>query len=286
VLGGAVLLMAIKGAILFLLSRIFGSGTRDATRVAVTLPQGGEFGFVLFSVAAGHAILGPKEANLMTALVTVSMALTPLVGMLGERLLGTLFATDEAGEMPDAKDAEHHPVIIVGFGRVGQVVARVFMARGIRVTAIDGDPKRIDAAKRFGHTVYFGDATRTDVLAAAGAAEAGMIFVTIDDQEACLTAIRAIRQRFPQIKIMARAHDRVHALAMMDSDADYFVRDTFESSALLAAEGLRRLGESDETIESVMAEFRRTDADLMKRQKAEGLVAGSEGGDISRLDKT
>jgi voltage-gated potassium channel Kch len=166
------------------------------------------------------------------------------------------------------------------------VVARVFLALGIPVTAIDGDPKRIEAAKRFGHKVYFGDATRTDVLAAAGAGEAAMIFVTIDDREACLRAIRAIRKRFPQIKIMARAHDRIHAIEMMETDADFFVRDTFESSIVLASEGLKRLGESDETIERVMEEFRRADADLMSRQKAHGLYAVSEGGETIRLDKT
>lgn len=286
VLGGAVVLMAIKGAILFGLARVFGSGPRDATRIAVTLPQGGEFGFVLFSVAAGYAILSPAQANVMTALVTVSMALTPLVGLIGDRALGRLFTTDEAGEMPDAAEAERNMVIVVGFGRVGQVVARIFMALGVPVTAIDGDPKRIEAAKRFGHKVYFGDATRVDVLAAAGAAEADMIFVTIDNQKACLQAIKAIRQRFPQIKIMARAHDRIHALDMIDSEADYFVRDTFESSVVLAAEGLRRLGENEETIERVIEEFRRADADLLRRQKADGLYAVSEGGETIRLDKT
>eukprot|EP00752_Nemacystus_decipiens_P001082 g1082.t1 len=230
VLGGAVALMAIKGAILYGLSRAFGSGPKDATRIAVTLPQGGEFGFVLFSVAAGAAILSARDANLMTALVTVSMALTPLVGAASDHIAGRLFTSDERGEMPDAAEAERNSVIVVGFGRVGQVVARIFMALGIPVTAIDGDPKRIEAAKRFGHKVYFGDATRTDVLAAAGAGEADMIFVTIDNQKASLLAIQEIRKRFPQIKIMGRAHDRIHAMEMIDSDADFFVRDTPSSA--------------------------------------------------------
>jgi len=286
VLGGAVALMAIKAAILFGLARLFGSGPKDAIRIAVTLPQGGEFGFVLFSVAAGAAILSPAEANVMTALVTVSMALTPLVGLIGDRALGRLFTSDETGEMPDAAEAERNMVIVVGFGRVGQVVARIFMSLGVPVTAIDGDPKRIEAAKRFGHKVYFGDATRVDVLAAAGAGEADMIFVTIDDQRACLEAIREIRKRFPQIKIMARAHDRLHALEMIDSDADYFVRDTFESSIVLAGEGLRRLGESEETIDRVLEEFRRADTELLKQQKVDGVYAVSEGGETIRLDKT
>ncbi|MBP5856967.1 cation:proton antiporter [Marivibrio halodurans] len=286
VLGGAVGLMVVKGVVLFVLARLFGSGPKDSTRIAVTLPQGGEFGFVLFSVAAGHAILTPVEANLMTALVTVSMALTPLVGIVGDRLMGRLFSSNEWGEMPDAAEAERNRVIVVGYGRVGQVVARIFKLLGQEVTAIDGDPRRIDAAKRFGHKVYFGDATRIDVLAAAGGGEADMIFVTIDNQEACLTAIREIRKRFPGIKIMARAHDRIHAMKMLDSDADYFVRDTFESSIVLAAEGLRRLGQKDETIEHVVEEFRRADADLLARQKTQGLYAASEGGDNNRMDKT
>lgn len=287
VLGGAVGLMAVKAGVLFALARLFGSGPKDSARIAVTLPQGGEFGFVLFSVAAGHAILSPVEANLMTALVTVSMALTPLVGIAGDRLMGRLFSSNEWGEMPDAAEADRNRVIVVGYGRVGQVVARIFKLLGIEVTAIDGDPRRIEAAKRFGHKVYFGDATRTDVLAAAGAGEADMIFVTIDNREACLTAIREIRKRFPGITIMARAHDRIHAMRMLDSDADYFVRDTFESSIILAAEGLRRLGQQDETIEHVVEEFRRADADLLNRQKTQGLHAGSEGGGgDSRMDKT
>lgn len=286
VLGGAVLLMVLKGTIIYGLCRAFRSPELDSGRIATTLPQGGEFGFVVMSAGVSLGLLSATESGLMTALITISMALTVPLRIAFERLVPKLFP-ERTVDMPTAGDVtERNNVIVLGFGRVGQIVSQIFRMKGIPVTAIDADPKRIEAAKRFGAKVYFGDATRADVLAAAGMGEADLVYVTIDNADACTKSISVIAHTFPNVRIMARAHDRLHALDLMDSGADFLLRDTFESSVRLAEEGLRRLEIDAEEIDLLVEEFRRVDHDRMVLQKAEGIYATAEDGGSFRLDKS
>jgi monovalent cation:proton antiporter-2 (CPA2) family protein len=286
VLGGAVLLMIVKGAIIHALCRWFGSPSLDSARIATTLPQGGEFGFVVLGTGVTLGILTGAQSGLLLAMITVSMALTVPTRIVFERLVPR-FWSEEVTHLPmPGEDMERNSVIVLGFGRVGQIVSQIFRMKGIPVTAIDADPKRIEAAKRFGAKVYFGDATRADVLAAAGMAEATIVYVTIDNADACTKSINVISHTFPNVRIMARAHDRLHALDLMDSGADFLIRDTFESSVKLAEEGLRRLDVDTEEIEILLEEFRRADQERLALQKAEGIYATAEDGGSFRLDKS
>ncbi len=285
VLGGAVLLMAMKGGVIFGLCRVFRSPGADAGRIAVTLPQGGEFAFVILTEGVALGIITGMASDILSAMVTVSMALTPLLRLGFERAIrGRDGAATDHLPRPDGTDL--NSVVILGFGRVGQIVSQIFRLKGVSVTAIDADPKRIEAAKRFGAKVYFGDATRADVLAAAGVGQADLVYVTIDNSKACTKSINVISHSFPGVRIMARAHDRIHALELLDSGADFLIRDTFESSVKLAEEGLRRLEIDATEIERLIEEFRRADSDRLLRQKANGIYATAEDGDTFRLDKS
>jgi monovalent cation:proton antiporter-2 (CPA2) family protein len=273
VLAGVIGLLVIKAVLIYGLCRLFGVGDRDAQRIAVTIPQGGEFAFVLFSVAAGAAVMAAQTANLLVAVVTLSMAATPLVGVLYEVAVAH-FAAGTTAEVEDVSRAEQQSVIIAGFGRVGQIVAQLMHAQGIGVTAVDHDPERIEIAEKYGTKVYFGDVRRADVLAAAGAGKARLIFICVDDPEACNAGIGHVRAAFPKAQILARAFDRDHVLQLMQMDVDYFLRETFESSVAMGKEGLRRLGLDPAKVDDIEQEFRRRDQERFAIQQAEGQFAG------------
>lgn len=273
VLAGVVGLLAVKALVIYGLCRLFGVEDRDAQRVAVTIPQGGEFAFVLFSVAVGAAVMAAEVANLLIAVVTLSMAATPLVGVLYEVAVAH-FTAGTTAEVEDVSRAEQQSVIIAGFGRVGQIVAQLMHAQGIGVTAVDHDPERIGIAAKYGNKVYFGDVRRADVLAAAGAGKARLIFICVDDPEACNAGIGHVRAAFPKAQILARAFDRDHVLQLMQMDVDYFLRETFESSVAMGKEGLRRLGLDPAKVDDIEQEFRRRDQERFSIQQAEGQFAG------------
>ena len=235
VLAGVIGLLLVKALLIYGLCRLFGVGDRDAQRVAVTIPQGGEFAFVLFSAAAGAAVMAAEVADLLVAVVTLSMAATPLVGTLYEVAVARLTST--TADVEDVSRAEQKSVIITGFGRVGQIVAQFMHAQGIGITAVDHDPERIQIAEKYCNKVYFGDVRRADVLAAAGAGKARLIFICVDDPEACNAGIGHVRAAFPKAQILARAFDRNHVLQLMQMDVDYFLRETFESSVAMGKEG-------------------------------------------------
>jgi CPA2 family monovalent cation:H+ antiporter-2/glutathione-regulated potassium-efflux system protein KefB len=274
VLAGVIGLLLVKALLIYGLCRLFGVGDRDAQRVAVTIPQGGEFAFVLFSAAAGAAVMAAEVANLLVAVVTLSMAATPLVGTLYEVAVARLTST--TADVEDVSRAEQKSVIITGFGRVGQIVAQLMHAQGIGITAVDHDPERIQIAEKYCNKVYFGDVRRADVLAAAGAGKARLIFICVDDPEACNAGISHVRAAFPKAQILARAFDRNHVLQLMQMDVDYFLRETFESSVVMGKEGLRRLGLDPAKVEDIEQEFRRRDQERLSIQQAEGEFAGVE----------
>lgn len=279
ILTAVISLIAVKAAVLYFLSRLFGSPRGDAERIAMTLSQGGEFGFVLFGVAAGVALLSRDEASLLSAIVTLSMAATPLIEKAYLAWDGKRDHKALAQEMDDLAGVDEARALVIGFGRVGQVVTRVLQSRGITVTALEYDPYRIQIAKRFGSQVYYGDAMRTDILAAAGAGEADIIFVTIDTKDKATKAIAQIKHFFPNAIVMGRAVDRSHVLDLQESGADFYVRDTFESSILLAREGLCRLDIDEDLVNDTIAEFRRADQELLEKQRADGSLAELEGRD-------
>lgn len=265
-------LMATKGIIIFALARLTGSPRADALRIAGVLAQGGEFAFVLFGAAATARIMSPTESNVLIAAVTISLALTPLAFALANYLAR---AKKQAEEMEmDFSDAKGK-VVIIGFGRFGQVVAQFLLSQGIEVTAIERDVEQIRAASRFGFRVYYGDGTRLDVLRAAGAADASLIALCIVKDEASSKVIDLVQSHFPLAKLYVRAFDRRQSLSLLRKNVDYQIRDTYESAVTFGIAALEALGFTAEDAREVETDIRRRDAERMALQLAEGEMAGT-----------
>lgn len=257
VLGLAVGMMAIKAVILLVLARLFAGDWLRAARVALVMPQGGEFAFVLFGLAAVSGVFDTATSNLLIVVVTISMVLTPflvkLQGPLLSRFGPTVAVPDE--QMP----VTGSPVIIAGFGRMGQIVGKVLATQGIAYTAIDPNPEQIQLADQHGYKIYYGDATRADLLHAAGADKAKLIVVAIDDPAVADRAVHMVKHHFPHLKILARARNRKHALRLVDARADYVIRETFESSLKLGETALQMLGVDAVHTHDAVDEFREED---------------------------
>ncbi|MGI9417412.1 MAG: monovalent cation:proton antiporter-2 (CPA2) family protein [Geminicoccaceae bacterium] len=248
-------LLAIKAAVLFGLGLFNRLGTRQALLLAVAIPQGGEFAFVILTQAAGSGVIEPALADLLSVVVTLSMAATPLL------LLLVPTAPAQAGPERDFDDmpSDEPPVIIAGFGRFGQIVARVLRAKGIRFTALDKSVAQVDFVKRFGNKIFYGDATMLDLLRSAGAAEANVFVLAIDDVEDSLKTARMVRRAFPDLKIYARARDRQHAHRLIDLGVDVIRRETFLAALDMTREVLEGLGVSAKAARDATETFRQHD---------------------------
>lgn len=269
-------LMLLKGTVLYGLARLFGNPHRDALEIALVLPQAGEFGFVLLASATAGGLLSAADASLMTALVALSMAATPLAALGGDAL-ARRFARPEVTDDLEAPRREQAAVIVAGFGRVGQIVSQMLIARGLGVTMIDTTPSRIRAARDFGAHVFYGNGLRVDVLRAAGAETARMVILCTDKDEVTAEAVGAIRRAFPHLAVLVRAHDRQHMMALSTAEVDFMIRETFESSVVLGREALLRLGVAESTVESIEDEFRLRDSERLAMQISEdNLLAGSD----------
>jgi monovalent cation:proton antiporter-2 (CPA2) family protein len=233
-------LLLTKIIIAFGLGRLSGQSVRGAVRFAMALPQGSEFSFVLFGVALSAGALGQHAADRAMLVVAVSMVATPVLFALSERLI---VARMRRGEKPayDKIRSLGTPVIICGFGRVGQVVGRVLKLRGIAFTALEKDPGQVEVVRKFGNKVYYGDPTRAEVLRAAGADTARLIVVALDNMEATIRVVEVVRRAFPQVKVIVRARNRRHAHLLMDHKVDGIVRETFHSSLRMSTMVLEAL---------------------------------------------
>jgi monovalent cation:proton antiporter-2 (CPA2) family protein len=252
VLGIALGIVALKLAILFPIAQLFGYCNRaDAATFAVALSQAGEFAFVLFGAAG--SILPRETAALLNAAVAVSMLTTPLLF----KLRDTVKAKEPETRAPDAI-RESNPVIVAGFGRFGQVVARVLRGLGIGATVIDHDPGQIDTVRRFGWKAYYGDATRMDLLESAGARGARLLLVAIDDAEAAMRMVKRARQRFPELPIVVRAHSRTDAYEYAEMGVTA-VREVFGSALDAASQTLLALGFTQAGASRVVQRFREYD---------------------------
>jgi len=259
-----VALVLVKAAIVFALARAFGEESAPAYALAVVLSQGGEFAFVLFSLATGEHLLPAALADRMVAVVTISMLTTPLL----VNLLHCL--PQRRGAIPEgaAPPGEDNPVIIAGFGRFGQIVGRILATRGIPFTALDRDPEQLDFVTQFGEKAYFGDASRLDLLRAARADKASILVIAIDDADASLKCVQIAKQHFPRLKIFARARNRLHAYQLLDLGITRVWRETFHSSADMAGRVLSELGLPDSTAEETVHIFTLHDERLLRRAAA------------------
>jgi monovalent cation:proton antiporter-2 (CPA2) family protein len=242
--GTVVGVMTLKGVVMFLLGRLGGLERRDAAATAVSLSQVGEFAFVLIGLIAASGVIGSGPAAFLTAAVALSMALTPLAMAGFDRISAMVDKNRLAKRAPEALpfDEGAPDVIIAGFGRFGQMPGRLLQANGFKTVVLDSSIEQIDLLRRFGRKVYYGDATRLDLLRQAGIEQAKVLIVAIDDRDQTSQLVETARDAFPHLKILARAWDRRHAYDLLRNGADEVERETFESALSMGVRSLRALG--------------------------------------------
>jgi glutathione-regulated potassium-efflux system ancillary protein KefC/glutathione-regulated potassium-efflux system protein KefB len=236
-------------------------------RLGVALAGGGEFAFVLLALAAGDELVSRPTADLVVIVVTLSMALAPLLIAAADRLARRLTPPAPAPAY-DAIEPEEPRVIIAGFGRFGQIVARVLRARRVRFTALEVSQAQVDFVRRFGNRLYYGDASRLDLLRAAGAEHARLLVIAVDDVDASVRIAELARRHFPQLRILARARNRQHAFRLMEAGIGEIWRETFASSLELAEHALVALGASRDDAARQVRRFRAHDEETLRAQAA------------------
>jgi glutathione-regulated potassium-efflux system ancillary protein KefC/glutathione-regulated potassium-efflux system protein KefB len=261
------LLMAAKAAVLVPLARKFGmSDANSGWRLAAAMSQGGEFAFVLLAIAARELLLPELLKDELILAVAVSMILTPFAYMAAEKLGQRMLASNEP-KYDDMQD-QHNEVIIAGFGRVGQIVARLLLIVGKQFTALEIDSSQIDVVRRYGSVVHFGDASRLDILRAAGAEHARILVLAIDEVEASMRTAEAVMRHFPHLTIIARARNRRHAHKLMDVGVKLIFRETLLSSLAMSQAVLGALGFSQQDSDKVAVSFKDRDERLLLEQHA------------------
>jgi monovalent cation:proton antiporter-2 (CPA2) family protein len=256
--------LVIKVLAITALGRLFRLRPEAAWRLGFALPAGGEFAFVLFTLAAAQQILDARVADLLVLAVTLSMMLGPLLQLAHEALLKRRLAA--AARPFDTIDEHDIPVIIAGFGRFGQIVARVLRVKGLPFTALDSSQTHVDFVRRFGNQVYYGDASRLDLLRAAGAQTARILVLAIDDVDASVRTAVLAREQFPHLKVFARARNRQHAFALKDAGVTNLIRETYGSSLEMAAAVLEALGETPAAAREAVRRFRQADEATLEAQ--------------------
>ncbi|MGK7297453.1 MAG: monovalent cation:proton antiporter-2 (CPA2) family protein [Candidatus Wenzhouxiangella sp. M2_3B_020] len=259
-------MMLLKFVVLLIVGRITGLDNRSSVSLAFALPQAGEFGFVLFTVAVGEQVLSADIVNPLIAAISVSMLLTPFLYLINERWIQPRMPDDEGRrELTDLPDDHGEPrVIIAGMGRVGQIVARNLSMLDIHFTALDFDQEHIEFVQRFGHRAFYGNASNQDTLRIAGAADATLFVLTISDIDISLATAAMVRRHFPHLTIHARARNRRHALELKALGIDYVMRETWLSSLDMAREALAAVGVRRP--ERYVDEFRRHDEEVLDEQ--------------------
>jgi glutathione-regulated potassium-efflux system protein KefB len=262
--------MLLKMAVIYGTARLFGSRHAEGVERAVLMAQGGEFAFVLYAAAASVGIIDATSNAILTAIIIVSMVLTPVMVVLHDRLMPR--ESDSADDLDVADDLNAH-VLMIGFGRFGQIVSQPLFANGCSISLIDTDTVAIRESKAFGFKIHYGDGTRLDILRAAGAHKARLVIVATDDREATLKIVELLKGEFAHTRVLARAFDREHAAELIRAGADFQIRETFESALALAEEALRVLEVDAEAIADIMAETRRRDDERFAIELVEDVYA-------------
>jgi monovalent cation:proton antiporter-2 (CPA2) family protein len=259
ILGLVAGLMAIKFLVLLGLGRAFGMGLDQNFLFAFSLAQGGEFAFVLFSFASQNGVVSDEVTAPLIAAVAVSMALTPVLMMINEKLIQPRFGTRESVERePDAMDEEGE-VIIAGFGRFGSIVGRLLRANGIRPTVLEFDSDRVEVLRKLGLPVFYGDASRKNLLEAAGAARARLLVVATEDHEQIVRIVETAQKHFPDLTILARAAGRPEAYELLDLGVEHVYRETLDTSLRTGIDALRLLGRRGHQAHRAARTFRKHD---------------------------
>jgi len=279
VLSLALALIATKSLVIFAIGKTFGMDWRNALALGLLLSQGGEFGFVLFAQAQSALLVSAEAASIFSAVVTLSMIATPFL----------MTATRRMREPPQAKERRDGPqgdgadALIIGYGRFGQTMAQMLVAADVRVTLIDNDVERIDAARDFGAKVYFGEGTRIDLLRQAGAAEAALIAFCVDGDQITEDFLHGVHTAFPQAEICVRAFDRRTMLKLKDAPVRSVVREVLESAVTMARAALEALGVSLDDIDRAEAAYRGSDKERLRARIATGSLTAAR--DRMRTDR-
>lgn len=255
-------LIVLKAVVTFGVARAFRLDGRAAGLTAVALAQGGEFAFVLLGIAAASGVLASELASLATVTVAISMALTPVLLILYDRRCSAELSSVPQPENEAFDDAPD--VIVAGFGRFGQIAARLLVVNGFKTSTLEASAEQVELVRRFGRRVYYGDATRLDLLRSAGAARAKVLLVAIDDRDQAEKLVELARANFPNLQILARAYDRRHAYRLLDKGAHVIERETFEAGLTLGAEALKALGFKDMQAARAARLFRRHDENMFQ----------------------
>lgn len=263
--------MVVKAFGIYAVARLLRTGHREALERAVYMAQGGEFAFVLYSAALSVGIIDGRANAILTAIIIISMVLTPLAIIVLRRLEPK---DEQTLDGIDVADGLTGSVLVIGFGRFGQIVSQPLLLRGVDVSIIDNDVEMIQAAADFGFKVYYGDGTRLDILHAAGAGRARAVLICVDKAEAATRIAELLRDEFPLVKVLARAFDRGTAIDLIRAGVEYQLRETFESALLFGGETLRTLGIEDSEVADALAEVRSRDATRLELQVAGDIYAG------------
>jgi CPA2 family monovalent cation:H+ antiporter-2 len=267
VLAVVIVLMVAKAIILIATSRIFGIGLGVGTELGLLLAQAGEFGFVVVALGRGGNLIAPELTQLSTAVIGLSMVLTPLVAALAAQLGRVLEPVDHSRHLPERQNVLGDHVIIGGYGRVGQAVARLLKAENVPFIALDGNAELVSALRKVGHPVYFGDAARSEMLERVGAARARAFVVTVNAPRAAERMITAARRRWPDALVIARAKDPAHAARLLRLGAVGVIPEAVEASLQLGARVLEALGLPDEAVDRRIEEARNEELAALRQQE-------------------
>ena len=258
-------LIVSKFLVLLTLGRVFRLNLADNLMFAFLLAQSGEFAFLLFSFATQNQVISNELSNLLIVVVVLTMALTPLLIIVYDRLVRPRFTDCVSAREDDEIDDGPSPVIVAGFGRFGQIVSRLLSADGIKATLLDHDSSQIEMTGRFGYKVFYGDASRVQLLQAAGAEDAKLLVIAIDERDKAVQMVTAAKQFFPHLRVLARAFDRSHVYQLMDAGADVITRETFGSALIMGEEALKLLGYDDAKAYRLMRTFKRHDEEGLQK---------------------
>lgn len=259
-------LIVLKFIVLLGIGRVFKLNLADNLMFAFLLAQGGEFAFLLFSFATQNRVLDTELASLLIVVVVLTMIATPLLIIVYERLIQPRFVGCVSTPREDeAIDTDTSPVIVAGYGRFGQIVSRLMHADGIDTTLLDHDSGQIELSGRFGYKVFYGDASRVQLLQAAGAEEARLLVIAIDDREKAVQMVISAKQFFPHLKVLVRAYDRTHAYELMEAGAEVVTRETFGSALVMGEQALRLLGYGEAHAYRIMRTFKKHDEESLQK---------------------
>ncbi|GLG83781.1 monovalent cation:proton antiporter-2 (CPA2) family protein [Acinetobacter calcoaceticus] len=266
IVSGVIALMLAKALMIYIVARITKSPHTEALDRALLMAQGGEFAFVLFSAALSAQVIDGTIKSNLTAIVVLSMVLTPIVGIIFKRF--TQFKANVSLENVNIAEGLTGSVLMIGFGRFGQVTSQLLLARGVDVTIIDNNTDMIRNAEKFGFKIYYGDGCRLDILHTSGAATAQAIVVCVDSKETTNRIVELVTHEFPLAKLLVRSYDREHSLHLVKQKVDFMIRETFESAIKFGGVILQELGVDEDEVERITEEIRDLDNERFETEIA------------------